>query len=229
MDASREVGGRRVNRQVDLIPTRCHEALGFRAWVQAWIGVYALALVLIAAMAIGVRVRAERVDRDLARLSDEVRERFEQNAEAKSLLAELESIEASVSRHQSLAWPVSSGVVLDALVATLPDAVTLTGLGLTPREVRVQGAKRGERGTRRELVAEVEGIARRDAEVAQYVSGLQSSGLFSSVTLDFARTADVDGVSARSFRLSAMVDLERRYQLVAQRAEPGGDIAEVRP
>ncbi|MEM8836152.1 MAG: PilN domain-containing protein [Planctomycetota bacterium] len=216
-------------RQVDLIPSRCHEALGFRAWVQGWIATYALVALLVVAMAIGVRVRAERIDRELARLNDEVRERFEQNAEAKALLGELESIGASVTRYEALAWPLSSGVVLDGLVAALPEAVTLTGLGLTPRELRVSGTKRGERSVRRELVAEVEGIARRDSEVAEYVSGLQVSGLFTSVTLDYARSADVDGVAARSFRLSAVVDLERRYKLVAHADLQAEDIAEVQP
>ena len=67
----------------------------------------------------------------------------------------------------------------------------------------------------RVLVAEVAGFAASDADIAELVERLSNRAPFAAVNLDFSRTRGLRGRSAREFRLSFKIDLEKPYTFVS--------------
>ena len=61
------------------------------------------------------------------------------------------------------------------------------------------------------MYIEIAGIAPDDFDVASFVAGLQSHALFSSITVDYARKANVGVASAREFGVTCEIDLEANY------------------
>lgn len=203
---------------VDFTPAEFRAAMRRRAQIRVWIGAYVGAVLVlggayVAVTAGGAQRRAER-DQLAAQLTQE----WERNKEAQRLLKEIRQVEAAITRYDRLASPVRASDVVGTIGALLPDSVTLTGLTLTPRTDRTPppppkpGAKKTEAVVRSFLAIELEGIAPGDGDLAGLVSALERSELFDAVSMDYARSLDADGTPARSFRVSARVDLSQRFQ-----------------
>lgn len=215
-----------MSGMIDLMPQVCRETLGRRAWVRRW--VLAFSAVIVVLVGSWMWVESGGSGRR-ARLSDLTRERdlrLSQNERAQELAAEIGELEAAIKRYNRLAWPVRISRVMDTFGAFVPDSVTLTSLSLTPREVedsyRDDAGKRQKR-KRSILVVEAEGVGPNDHVIAVLVSRLESHALFSSVALDYARSEVVGETEARSFRVTGVIDLEKRYQYAdAAGSETGG-------
>jgi hypothetical protein len=162
---------------------------------------------------VGLGERRAEVDALRAR----VQEKWERNEEAQGLVEEIEAISATIMRYNRLAWPVRVSRVIDTIAGEMPGSATLTTLTFTPREdtVRPPSGARGkdaEPRVERYLLVELEGVAPGDGAVARVVSGIERHPLFERVVLDFARSVEIDGVEARSFRATCRVDLDERYR-----------------
>ena len=162
------------------------------------------------------------IESDVVRMQGELRERLERNEEAQALVREINDLEHVIRRYNKLAWPIRVSEVMDVLGTLTPDAVTLRSLTMTPRELRKRGATPSEEEKETLLIVELEGVAPNDAEVAVMVSGLEGHELFSKVSLDFTRSAEVEGQGAREFRVTSVIDLDARYEFVAAGAPEGG-------
>lgn len=207
--------------QIDLIPQSCRVALGRRARVRRWIGAYALGIgAVIAAYASTAASEGVRA-RELDALRREVRLKWEQNEEAQKLWKQIQELEDTIARYERLAWPVRVTDVIASIAEQLPESISLTSLTLTPRQESTATAGRGrgkdkknEPQSRTILAIEVEGLAPTDLELSHFVSGIEAHPVFRNVVLDFARSRSVDGVDARSFRVTCEVDLSARYTFV---------------
>jgi len=154
-------------------------------------------------------------------LAERVRENALRNEEAQNLLKEIGDLEASITRYNRLAWPVRVTDVVDKIASLVPPSATLTALALIPREE--QQPKHSKKSSNKEsaqslgqsyLVVELEGVTASDIQIAEIVSGLEASQLFSNVVLDFARAQQIGAQEGRAFRVTARVDLNRRYLFV---------------
>lgn len=218
--------------QIDLMPDSCRAALGRRARVRSWVAAYLAAIgIVAAAYAIVAAGDGARSD-ERSRLERQVRLQWERNEEAQAIWAQIRELDATIARHERLAWPVSVGDIIAVVGAELPESTTLTALTVTPRQERLKAAAkpRGERpatGTRSTrtpdqvrtmLAIELEGVAPDDMELSRFVSGLESSPLFQDVVLDFARSRVVDEVEARGFRVTFSVDMSAQYTFVEENA-----------
>lgn len=205
--------------QIDLIPMSCRVALGRRARVRRWIGVYALGIGAVIAAGVSTAATESSHARERDALQREVRLKWEQNEEAQRIWKQIQDLEATIARYERLAWPLRVTDVIAAIGEQLPKSLSLTSLTLTPRtETLGRGPrakeKKPEQQSRTLLAIEIEGVAPSDLTLSQFVSGIEAHPVFRSVVLDFARSRQVDGVDARMFRVTCEVDLSARYKFV---------------
>ncbi len=113
--------------------------------------------------------------------------------------------------------------ILASLINALPPSVTLERISLEVGAHRLAGSSRRnkpandrgkDRPVRRSLAGTVAGFAATDLEIAKLVAALGAIPPFRDVTLDFSRTRSVRDKSAREFRLSFWIDLDRPYEVV---------------
>ena len=206
----------------DLMPESCRAAFSRRRRVRRWAGSYSMTIVLVVTVIVGLVVGNRAKEREREALADQVGVHLMRNEEARTLLEEIRELESSIARYNRLAWPVRVSDAVGVLVPVIPESTTLTSLTLVPREERVEpeAPSRRKKGdekpqTRMFLAIEIEGVAVDDLDVARLVSVLDEDPLFSTVSLDYARSREVDGLDARAFRLSCEIDLNRRYSFVA--------------
>jgi len=207
-----------VTQRIDLMPRTCREVLGRRVWLRRWAGVYALVIVGLIAGLWYASGHTSRLASRRDALTDTREIRWAQNEQAQALHAEIESLRRRIERYNRLAWPVRVSEVIDTIAGVVPEGTTFLSLSATERVER-PSRRRASNGASEEppeprsiLITEFEGVARDDAAVASIVSGLQGIALFRSVVLDYARNATVDGIGARTFRITCEIDLSRKYR-----------------
>lgn len=210
------------------MPESCRLVFSRRRRVRRWLVTYAMTLLLLSTVIVGLVLSNAARARERDVLSDQVEIHWKRNKEAQALLGQIRDLELSIARFNRLAWPVRVSDVIGVLEPVIPDSTTLTSLTFVPREEKVAApAKKGEKkkgkkdSVRSILAIQIEGVARDDLDVARLVSALDDHALFSTVSLDFARSCDVDGVDARAFRLSCEIDLDKRYTFVAAAGTSG--------
>ncbi len=208
-----------MNANIDLMPAKCRAVLQRRARVRIWVGVYtSSAALLISAFATFTAGRQAQL-RELTELNNLVELNWSRDHEVQGLMDTLETLEGDIKRYNRLAWPLQVSDVLQCVSSMVPDAATLTSLAVVPQ---LNHSRRGQGGTTsepRELLAlEIEGVASRDTVVAQLVKKIESDTLFQSVTLDFARPTEIDGIEARRFRITATIDLNATYRFFDQKS-----------
>lgn len=207
--------------QIDLIPQSCRVALGRRARIRRWIGVYALGIGGVVAACISTAATESNRAKERDALQRDVRMKWEQNEEAQRVWKQIQELEGTIARYERLAWPVRITDVIAVIGEQLPQSLALTSLTLTPRQesVSVSRGRARDKTKKPELprtlmAIEIEGVAPTDLALSQFVSGIEAHPMFRSVVLDFARSRQVDGVDARGFRVTCEVDLSARYTFV---------------
>lgn len=212
-----------MSRPIDLTPMQCRETLGRRTRIRRWAIAYAATAVAVAgAVALSsAGISARGLHRST--LAEEARRRWERDEEVQRLLREIRAAEENITRYNRLAWPLRVTEAIDVLGDSVPSGVALSGLLVTPREEQVRGAKAGVNPPARSLlIVELEGYSPSDTQVAEFVSRLESNSLFSRVRLEYTRSATIDGVEAREFRIACEIDLLAKYQFVDASQRAGG-------
>lgn len=214
----------------DLMPESCRLVFSRRRRVRQWLVIYALTLAVLSSMIAGLLWNNAAREKERDALSDQVEIHWMRNEEARDLLGQIRDLESSIARFNRLAWPVRISDVIGVLEPVIPESTTLTSLTFVPRQERVvtpaPDKKKGHRKQQEEqrslLAMQIEGVARDDLDVARLVSALDDHPLFATVSLEFARSASVDGVDARAFRLGCEIDLDKRYSFLAEAGEGEG-------
>lgn len=137
-----------------------------------------------------------------------------------SVERELAEVERSVTRLGSelTAWrsvtvPFGPTSIVDGILAGLPGSVTLDRLSfdadsLVTPSGRSLTARSDRAAVARRVKGELEGFAATDEDVVSLVTSLRSVPFFMQVTVERTWHLDLDGDSARAFRLGFEVDLE---------------------
>lgn len=202
---------------LDLMPRSCREAIIRRAWTRRWIAMYLAVILGMVGARWGLSIASESHAQTLAGISAKVQENLKRNKERTRLLKEIEQTQTMIDRYNRVAWPVRVSDIVGSVAQAMPESVTLSSFAVTPR--RVNASRKRAEQEQVYLVVELEGVSPDDMELARFVSGLESHGLFQKVTLDYARSTTVRGVSARAFRMSTEIDLQKSYEFAEAGAE----------
>lgn len=221
-----------MTRAIDLIPAACRQRLNRRRRVRQWTAGYAAAILLLGTGAWVLFDARQSASATRDGLASKLQEAWDRNAEAQRLLKETEQLETAIARYNKLAWPVRAADVIDILGDVLPETVSLNKLALTPREEGKRGRKTSrstkpgaegvETTPRSMLVAELEGVAPSDVELARFVSGLDEHELFASVSLEYARGVEINERPARAYRIVAQINLNDHILFTEAAAANGG-------
>lgn len=205
-----------MTRLIDLTPPSFRAACRRRVIVRRWVLLHVLAFSCIAGAHAALRVRIAPLMREAGALEIQVAERWARHTEIQRLRAECAGVVLAIDRHDRLASAVRATDVLASVAAPMPPDVTLTFAAVAAREdkVRIAGTdkKPGTTKVVPYIAVELEGIASDDASLTRFVAGMDADELFEQVSLEYARSRDVAGVAARSFRITSRISLERCYE-----------------
>ncbi len=205
---------------IDLLP----ESIRARSQAAVVAGRYIAAL-LIASMLLLVPATHSRFQLESAH--DRMRAAEEQadlvltaEAKASQLRDELRETRVFIDRYEHLAMPIPMSRLIATITNELPPSATLDRIDLNAAgrnarsSVRRRGLRDNAESRQRFLIGELSGFAASDRDVADLVERLESLGLCRQVSLDFSRTRNIRGRSAREFRVSFRIDLDRAYEVV---------------
>lgn len=200
---------------IDLTPESCREGLRRRRRLQLWISSYIVTCAVLIAVIAVLSLTTQRAQQRVDYLLQQVQLDADQQRQARALGAEISHYESLIARHDRLAWPIRIGDIIRSVGQVAPDTITLTAISVTPRATGDRRSRRsGGAGAAYDVMyVEIAGIAPDDLDVASFVAGLQSHALFSTITVDYARKAQIGHASAREFGVTCEIDLDAVYEI----------------
>lgn len=184
----------------------------------------AVVIVMIVVAATHSRFVLRSAQMDYYNTSAQASQVFETEAKAAERRKILADTRQFMEMYAKVSYPVEMSSVLATVVQKLPASVTLdqvdlnAGIRQTSRVPRSKGVEpKNEPAPPRVLNGEISGFAASDQHIAELVSRLSNTPPFKDVSLDFSRTRDVRGQTAREFRLSFRIDLDASYQAADRR------------
>lgn len=221
--AGRRKNGAQVQHPLDLLPgsIRARSLAGLRTG--RLVGASLLAIIVLVVLTTHSRIFLNRARANLETAQGQANVVLAGDAQAKELRSELHRIRQSIARYRRISVPLETSRVLASLINALPPSVTLERISLEVGAHRRAGSSRrnkpaNDRGkgrpVGRSLAGTVAGFAATDQEIAELVAAIGAIPPFRDVSLDFSRTRSVRDKSAREFRLSFWIDLDRPYEVV---------------
>lgn len=134
-------------------------------------------------------------------------------------------IESAMESYDRVAMPIRMDSLMNRIVMALPRSTTLEQLLLEYEDD--SGRRKGDLEKRvfaRRIIGGISGFAASDDDVAALVQQLTEQDPFEDVRLEFTRSRDVRGVSARAFQLTFTIDLHGSWEVgVSDLASATGD------
>jgi len=207
-----------VTQRINLMPAACKERFDKRNRLRVWITVYLGSIAIIGVATVGLRTTFRPSHEELAMLDARATLTATQNAQVARLTKEVTRVRALIDRHKRLAWPIAISDTIAIVGHSTPSGVSIKTLAVTPRKDANNASKPAANSQAADskpgsiLLLEVRGVASSDAQIAQFVAGLESSPLFEGVTLDYARRAQASGADTRGFGITCRIDATRTYR-----------------
>jgi hypothetical protein len=199
------------------MPESCRQQQGQRRQIRNWLLLYGLTCLVIGMSWGSLRLAERQLEAKVFAERAKVQLVAHQRIRAAQLRSRLAMLLAEQQRFNRLAWPVRIGDIIAVLWEVAPDSVTFTSVSLTPRQVSrtLRPQTSDEPQTQAKLTIELRGVAVNDAELANFLSGLESHGLFGMVAVDYSRRSKVRDIEAREFGLTCEIELKARYRFAA--------------
>ncbi len=210
-----------MTRAIDLMPEASRARLGQRSRSRRWIALYAGTAAFFVVAGVGLNVARRAKLPAVGELRAQVNFDAEQRAKAAKIRSQQKNIEALLNRQDLLAFPVQQSEVIAVIGEMTPRTMALTSLSSSPRRDRGLARVRAAEGENpvpefSKLLIEVEGLAKNDQDVANFVQGLEDHPLFGQIALDYTRRTEVAGVTVREFGVTSEIDLTARYLSASQ-------------
>jgi hypothetical protein len=203
---------------IDLLPKAIYAQSQAGLRMGRFGGASAVVIVMLVVAATHSRIVLRNAQIDKYNISAQATQVSEIDARAATLRRALNDIHKFTEVYNKAAFPLDMSAILATVIHKLTPSVTLDQIDLNAgtrqgaRTPRSKGAAaKDEPAPPRVLNGELSGFAATDQHIAELVSRLRSTPPFRDVSLDFSRTRDVRGVSAREFRLSFRIDLDATY------------------
>lgn len=198
---------------------------------------HALMLALVAAGLVGWGVMG---DRSLAGLREHASQiEIEGNAareqvkEVVRLQGEFQKLTRTLTVQRDVALPVSCSTLMATITHLMPKDVVLSDLNMdagkpTPPQREPEADKKGKKSAKKGAAPvappktnvmriELKGLSPDDARIADLVGRLTDCPAFTNVKLEYARAAEIEGMTGRQFRVSLAVRLDRDYRPLVER------------
>ena len=209
---------------IDLLPDsiRARSQAGVRTGRYITSAVVSIIIVIVATTHVCLQLDRARSEREAAREQADLVLAAE--AKASELREMIDEVEAYMQRYTRITPPLEVNRILATTINAMPEGVTLdrvdmdAGARRIARSPREKGSIDPDAAPPRVLTAEISGFAPDDRAIAEFVTRLEGTDPFRQVSLDFSRTRDVRGRTAREFRLSYRINLEAEYEVVSEPA-----------
>jgi hypothetical protein len=123
-------------------------------------------------------------------------------------------IESAMESYDRVAMPIRMDSLMNRIVMALPRSTTLEQLLLEYEDDSGRRTGDLEKGVfARRIIGGISGFAASDDDVAALVQQLTEQDPFEDVRLEFTRSRDVRGVSARAFQLTFTIDLHGSWEV----------------
>ncbi|MDY7108377.1 MAG: PilN domain-containing protein [Planctomycetota bacterium] len=211
---------------IDLLPDsiRARSQAGVRTGRYITSAVVSIILVVVATTHVCLQLDRARGERASAREQADLVLAAEEKAS--ELEGMIEEVEGFIERYRRIAPPLEINRLLATAINAMPEGLTLDRVDLDAgarritRSPRDKGPVDPDAAPPRVLTAEIAGFAPDDRAIAEFVSRLEGTEPFRQVSLDFSRTRDVRGRTAREFRLSFRINFEADYEPARADAPP---------
>jgi hypothetical protein len=219
--------------QIDLLPDSMRAQTQARATASRNLGVIAGAVAVVIAVITHSKMEVDSATERLETMSAQAAVLEQHEARAAELQKEIQRCDWFIGRYDAVALPIEMSSIVATIANELPPSVTLERLDLDAGERQAKRTARNaaplpkDERPPRILIGELAGFALSDQDIADLVSRLDRREPFQAVSLDFSKQRVVRGVSARDFRLSFIIDLERDYVVLQPEAQRGRGIANV--
>ena len=123
-------------------------------------------------------------------------------------------IESAMESYDRVAMPIRMDSLMNRIVLALPRSTTLEQLLLEYEDdAGRRSASLDTSVFARRIIGGISGFAASDDDVAALVQALTEEEPFEDVRLEFTRSRDVRGVSARAFQLTFTIDLQGPWEV----------------
>jgi hypothetical protein len=210
---------------IDLLPQAIYARSQAGLRMGRFIAASVMTVVGLVVLVTHSRIALRAAEDELVAVSTQAKQVFATEARADELRKTLADTRKFIETYDRVSYPVEISGVLATVIRKLPQSVALDQIDLTAAIRQTSQTPRSKRDDKdqppppRILVGEISGFAATDQHIAELVSQLESSPPFREVSLDFSRTRDVRGQTAREFRLSFRIDLDAHYQVNASKSQ----------
>ncbi len=211
---------------IDLLPSEIYAQSQVGVRTGRYVVFSIAAVLILAAVTTHARLALSAAEQQLYNTQNEANNVLEIERQAQELRKMRHGLEERIDLYERAALPLEIRRVIATIINDLPVGATLESLDLSAgvqrstRSPRSKGRdEKAEEQAPRVLVGEISGFAASDQAIAELVAALSDRPPFQRVGLDFSRTREVRGQSAREFRVSFRIDLDAGYEVLALERE----------
>lgn len=199
---------------LDLMPEGIRRRTQAGQRLRRFMAIGIVAISAIIAFATHSQIRRDHLEESLVVARARAAQALKLEREAADMGVLREEIESYMVAYEQVALPMRMDALMERIVAALPESATVDHLLLEYEDSRTnhRGRKSAMEGPRK-IVGGVTGFAISDDDVAGLVQRMEKDVSFEDIRLDYTRSREVRGVSAREFQLTFTVNLEGTWEI----------------
>ncbi len=201
---------------IDLMPDAIRRRAMAGQRLRRLIATGVVTMAVIVAFATHSQLRSDRVEEAYVVAESRAAQALQLERQAAEMKMVRTEIESAMESYDRVAMPIRMDSLMNRLVIALPSSTTLEQLLL---EYEDESGRRSssleKKAFARKIIGGISGFAASDDDVAALVQKLTEEEPFEDVRLEFTRSRDVRGISARAFQLTFTIDLQGSWEVGA--------------
>lgn len=171
---------------------------------------------ILVAFATHSQLRSDRLEEAFVVAESRAAQALQLERQAADMKMVRTEIESAMESYDRVAMPIRMDSLMNRVVIALPSSTTLEQLLLEYEDDSGRRSSAMEKDVfARRIIGGISGFAASDDDVAALVQKLTEEEPFEDVRLEFTRSRDIRGVSARAFQLTFTIDLKGSWEVGA--------------
>lgn len=199
---------------IDLMPDAIRRKAMAGQRLRRLIAIGVVTMGLLVAFATHSQLRDDRLQEAFVVAESRAAQALQLERQAADMKLVRTEIESAMDSYDRVAMPIRMDSLMNRIVLALPVSTTLEQLLL---EYEDDSGRRSSVSDKtvfaRRIVGGISGFAASDDDVAALVQQLTDEEPFEDVRLEFTRSRDIRGVSARAFQLTFTIDLKGSWEV----------------